>query len=193
MSPPATKGCAAMRTRRAFAIAAAVAPKRRRRSRHAMRQVKPRNRRAPAESGRLCFPLRRGHASPSAGAIGIVPGQAGFVMVAFLATDPDDGTAEAAAPRARRLPRTVRVVAGEGTVVCARCEVAERMIPRMRGLLGRDGLGPGEGMLINPAPSVMTFFMRFPIDVVFIDKAQTIVKIAHSLGPWKTAGARKAV
>ena len=116
-------------------------------------------------------------------------------MVAFLATDPDDGTAEAAAPRARsrRLPRTVRVVAGEGTVVCARCEVAERMIPRMRGLLGRDGLGPGEGMLINPAPSVMTFFMRFPIDVVFVDKAQTIVKIAHSLGPWRTAGARGAV
>src|SRR5438876_1188911 len=75
-----------MRTRRAFAIAAAVAPKRRRRSRHAMRQVKPRNRRAPAESGRLCF----------------------------------------------------------------------------------------------------------PIDVVFIDQAQTIVKIVHSLGPWRTAGARGA-
>ena len=117
-------------------------------------------------------------------------------MVAFLAMNPDDGTDRAVAeprPRSRRLPRTVRVVAGDGTVVCARCEVAERMIPRMRGLLGRDGLGPGEGMLINPAPSVMTFFMRFPIDVVFIDKAQTIVKIAHSLGPWKTAGARKAV
>jgi len=62
----------------------------------------------------------------------------------------------------------------------------------MRGLLGRDGLGPGEGMLINPAPSVMTFFMRFPIDVVFIDKTYTIVKIVHSLGPWKTAGARGA-
>jgi uncharacterized membrane protein (UPF0127 family) len=63
----------------------------------------------------------------------------------------------------------------------------------MRGLLGRDGLGPGEGMLINAAPSVMTFFMRFPIDVVFIDRAQTIVKIVHNLGPWKTAAARKAV
>jgi uncharacterized membrane protein (UPF0127 family) len=36
----------------------------------------------------------------------------------------------------------------------------------------------------------MTFFMRFPIDVVFIDKAKRIVKIVHSLGPWKTAGAR---
>ena len=95
-------------------------------------------------------------------------------------------------PRSRRLTRTVGIVAGEGTVVCTRCEVAERAIPRMRGLLGRDGLAPGEGMLINPAPSVMTFFMRFPIDVVFLDKTKTIVKIVHSLGPWKTAGARGA-
>ena len=94
--------------------------------------------------------------------------------------------------RSRRLPRTVRIVAGDGIEVCSRCEVAESTIARMRGLLGRDGLGPGEGMFINPAPSVMTFFMRFPIDVVFVDKAQTIVKIAHSLAPWKTAGARGA-
>ena len=63
----------------------------------------------------------------------------------------------------------------------------------MRGLLGRDSLDPEEGMLINPAPSVMTFFMRFPIDVVFLDKAQTIVKIVHCLRPWRAAGARKAV
>jgi uncharacterized membrane protein (UPF0127 family) len=112
-------------------------------------------------------------------------------MVAFLATGPDDGADRpAAAVRSRRLPRIVRIVAGDGIEVCARCEVAERTIPRMRGLLGRTGLGPGEGMLINPAPSVMTFFMRFPIDVVFIDKTHTIVKIVHSLGPWKTAGAR---
>jgi len=84
------------------------------------------------------------------------------------------------------------VVAGDGIEVCQRCEVAERTIARMRGLLGRNSLDPGEGMLINPAPSVMTFFMRFPIDVVFIDRAQTIVKVVDSLAPWKTAGARKA-
>jgi uncharacterized protein len=114
-------------------------------------------------------------------------------MVAFLATGPDDGTdrpVAAARPKTRSSPETVRVVTGDGIEVCARCEVAERTIPRMRGLLGRNGLALGEGMLINPAPSVMTFFMRFPIDVVFIDKAKTIVKIVHSLGPWKTAGAR---
>jgi hypothetical protein len=119
-------------------------------------------------------------------------------MVAFLATDvnevADRAVHEAGRPaRSRRLPRTARVVADNGTVVCTHCEVADRTLSRMRGLLGRSGLGPGEGMLIKPAPSVMTFFMRFPIDVVFIDKAQTVVKIAHSLVPWRTAGARGAV
>jgi uncharacterized protein len=114
-------------------------------------------------------------------------------MVAFLAMDPGDGADRAApARRSRRLPRVVRVAAGDDIEVCSRCEVAESTIARMRGLLGRDGLGPGEGMLINPAPSVMTFFMRFPIDVVFIDKAYSIVKVVHSLGAWKTAGARGA-
>lgn len=116
-------------------------------------------------------------------------------MVAFLASDPEDGADHTMAvprPRSRRLPQTVSVVAGNGTVVCTHCEVAERTIARMRGLLGRDGLGEGEGMLINGAPSVMTYFMRFPIDVVFIDRAQTIVKVVHALAPWRTAGARKA-
>ena len=117
-------------------------------------------------------------------------------MVAFLATNLDDETDLAVAeprPRSRRLPRTVRILAAEGRVVCTRCEVVESMLPRMRGLLGRSGLAPGEGMLLNPAPSIMTFFMRFPIDVVFVDKAQTIVKISHTLVPWRLAGARKAV
>jgi uncharacterized protein len=109
-------------------------------------------------------------------------------MVAFLAADTHENVEPR--PRSRRLPRVARVVAGDDIQVCSRCEVAESTIARMRGLLGRDGLEPGEGMLINPAPSVMTFFMRFPIDVVFIDKAYKIVKIVHSLGPWKTAGAR---
>src|SRR5256885_12900873 len=114
-------------------------------------------------------------------------------MVAFLATDPDQGTNTAAAVRrSRRLARTVRIAA-DGREVCVRCELAERTIPRMRGLLGRDGLGPGEGMLINPAPSVMTFFMRFPIDVVFLDRDKKIVKIVPALRPWRVASAAKAV
>jgi uncharacterized membrane protein (UPF0127 family) len=89
--------------------------------------------------------------------------------------------------------RAARVTTGGGVVVCERCEIADRMLPRMRGLLGRDSLEPGAGMLITPSPSVHMFFMRFPIDVVFLDRSRRIVKIAHDLRPWRTASARKAV
>ena len=41
---------------------------------------------------------------------------------------------------------------------------------RLKGFLGRRGLAPGEGLLIVPAGSIHTLFMRFPIDVVFLDQ-----------------------
>jgi uncharacterized membrane protein (UPF0127 family) len=80
-----------------------------------------------------------------------------------------------------------------GTVVCERCEIAAGTLARMRGLLGRDGLEPGGGMLIDGTPSVHMFFMRFPIDVVFLDRGWRVVRIVHGLRPWRVAVARKAV
>jgi uncharacterized membrane protein (UPF0127 family) len=80
----------------------------------------------------------------------------------------------------------------DGTVVCARCEIADRPLKRMRGLLGRDGLAPDEGMLFRPAGSIHMFFMRFAIDVVFCDAELTVLKVVPNLQPWKTAGARGA-
>ena len=44
----------------------------------------------------------------------------------------------------------------------------------MRGLLGRASLPAGEGILLRPAGSVHTFFMRFPIDVVFLDRDEVV-------------------
>jgi hypothetical protein len=77
-------------------------------------------------------------------------------------------------------------------VVCERCEIADRTLARMRGLLGRKGLEPGGGMLLTPEPSVHMFFMRFPIDVIFLDRNNRVVGIKHNLRPWKVAGARGA-
>jgi uncharacterized membrane protein (UPF0127 family) len=104
-----------------------------------------------------------------------------------------EAVADSVTIRRKKLGPLVRVTAPGGRVVCTRCEVAERTFARMKGLLGRTGLGPGQGMLITPAPSVMTFFMRFPIDVVFLDRDRTIVGIRHSLVPWRVAGAKRAV
>ena len=80
-----------------------------------------------------------------------------------------------------------------GVVVCARCEIPESSFGRARGLLGRDGLDPAGGMLIDPAGSVHMFFMRFPIDVVFLNRDRTVVGVKHRLAPWRVAGARRAV
>jgi len=86
-----------------------------------------------------------------------------------------------------------RVRTAAGAVVCERCEVPKSSFARMRGLLGRAGLEPGTGMLIDAAPSVHMFFMRFPIDVVFIDRDRIVVGVRHRLAPWRVAGARHAV
>ena len=80
----------------------------------------------------------------------------------------------------------------EGRVVCERCLVADNALTRMRGLLGRTGLEPGEGLLIRPAGSIHTFFMRFPIDVVFVSRAGEVLKVAREVPPWRTAAARGA-
>ncbi len=86
-----------------------------------------------------------------------------------------------------------KVRTAEGVVLCERCEIPENSFGRMRGLLGRDGLEPGGGMLIDRAGSVHMFFMRFPIDVVFLSRDRTVVGVKHRLAPWRVAGARHAV
>ena len=93
----------------------------------------------------------------------------------------------------RRAPAVVRVVTESGKLVCERCEIPESAFGRARGLLGRDGLEPGDGMLIDRAGSVHMFFMRFPIDVVFLARDRRVVSVRHRLAPWRMAGARGAV
>lgn len=80
----------------------------------------------------------------------------------------------------------------EGTIICARCSIASRPLRRMRGLLGRRELPAGEGVLLSPGSSVHTFFMRFPIDVVFLDEELVVVGIAPEVTPWRTRGRRGA-
>jgi len=93
-------------------------------------------------------------------------------------------------------PPTVTLTRADGEVVCERCVVAATALTRLKGLLGRSGLEPGEGLLLRPASSIHTFFMRFPIDVVFLDRELEVRKVVPELGPWRAAfarGARSAV
>ena len=81
-------------------------------------------------------------------------------------------------PRSPRLPSRGRLYDAADQTVCADCVVASRAIDRMRGLLGRKSLDPSEGLLITHTSSVHTFFMAFPIDVVFLDRALRVLAIA---------------
>jgi uncharacterized membrane protein (UPF0127 family) len=80
-----------------------------------------------------------------------------------------------------RAAATGTLVDEQGRVVCARCEDAASTLTRMRGLMGRPSLEPGEGMLIRRTGSIHTFFMRFPIDAVFLDRQLRVRKIVREL------------
>jgi uncharacterized membrane protein (UPF0127 family) len=84
------------------------------------------------------------------------------------------------------------VRAGDGAVICERCTIADTPLRRMRGLLGRRELGSDEGMLLRPAPSVQTLFMRFPIDVVFLDRNGVVVGVRPEVRPWRSRSCRRA-
>ena len=88
--------------------------------------------------------------------------------------------------------RAERLVNGNGEVLLERCWIADRPWSRMRGLLGRSGLEQGEGLLLKPCGSVHTLFMRFSIDVVFLDRELSVLAVRPEVRPWRTAGARGA-
>ncbi len=89
----------------------------------------------------------------------------------------------------RALPQ-IALANDDGTVVCERCLLAETPFARLRGLLGRSGLPSGEGLLLRPAASIHTAFMRFPIDVVFLDRTNQVLKVVPDLRSWRTASCR---
>jgi uncharacterized membrane protein (UPF0127 family) len=85
--------------------------------------------------------------------------------------------------------RSIELRTVDGRVVCERCLVADSALARTRGLLGRSGLDPGEGLLLKPASSIHMFFMRFAIDVVFLGRGGEIRKVAANVRPWRLAAA----
>jgi uncharacterized membrane protein (UPF0127 family) len=80
----------------------------------------------------------------------------------------------------------------ERNIVCESCFVADTPASRMRGLLGRGELPRGEGILLQPAHSIHTAFMRFPIDAVFVSSEMQVVGITSNLRPWRAVSCRGA-
>jgi uncharacterized membrane protein (UPF0127 family) len=70
--------------------------------------------------------------------------------------------------------------------------VADTALRRIRGLLGRRELAPGDGIVMRPGWSIHTAFMLFPIDVAFVDADQVVLKVVQNLRPFRASVCRGA-
>jgi uncharacterized membrane protein (UPF0127 family) len=88
--------------------------------------------------------------------------------------------------------RTALLVEGRPQPVVERLDVPADSAGRRRGLLGRDRLDEHTGMVIAPSGAVHTFFMRFPIDLVFAARNGRVLRVCHRVKPWRIRAARGA-
>ena len=79
-----------------------------------------------------------------------------------------------------------------GRPLATRLEAAFESKARNRGLLGRDHFPPGAAFILAPCNAVHTFFMRFPIDILFVRRDGGVVKVCPNVRPWRVAGAFSA-
>ena len=71
------------------------------------------------------------------------------------------------------------------TVLAQTADIADSGAKRRTGLLKHERLEPGEGLWIVPCESVHTFFMKFPIDLVYLDKRHRVKKVRNAVPAWR--------
>ena len=69
------------------------------------------------------------------------------------------------------------------TLLSDKCVLANTFFKRFKGLMGKKKIEPGYALVITPCNSIHMFFMRFPIDAVFVDKNNIVLYIV-SIKPW---------
>lgn len=78
------------------------------------------------------------------------------------------------------------------TTLATRLILADTPRTREKGLLGRDGLAAGEGLWIVPCQAIHMFFMRFSIDLVYIDRRKRVRKVRSNVAPWRISACLSA-
>lgn len=71
----------------------------------------------------------------------------------------------------------------KGVAIAQEAECAFSLGQRLKGLLGRSSLTAKQGMVLKPCSSIHTFFMRFSIDVLFLDKNMQVIKAIQNMPP----------
>lgn len=77
------------------------------------------------------------------------------------------------------------------TALCTDGEHATSFWHRLRGLMFRDDLPPNGGLLLEPEWSIHTFFMRFPIDVIFLDRERCVLAVHEGVPPYRLGPAHR--
>jgi uncharacterized membrane protein (UPF0127 family) len=90
-------------------------------------------------------------------------------------------------------PNTAAINVTKGVAIASELEIATSFAARSQGLLGRAGLKPDTGLLIDPCSSIHMWFMRFPIDVIFLDKKNRVVGLKANVKPWGMAWSWRGV
>ena len=91
-----------------------------------------------------------------------------------------------------RLSRARLINARSGEAIATDIDLALTRSARRRGLLERDRLDPAAALVLSPCLAVHTAFMRFAIDVIFVDKAGHVTRIVRRLVPWRAAASFRA-
>jgi len=86
----------------------------------------------------------------------------------------------------------ILINARTGQVMASTVEVALTSADRRRGLLGRNNLDVSAAFVLSPCCAIHTAFMRFPIDVIFLDREGEVIKVVRDLAPWRMAMASRA-
>ena len=76
----------------------------------------------------------------------------------------------------------------QGIVISHKTIQAKKIFSRMLGLMFSESLPGCDGFLITPCTSIHTFFMRYSLDVLFLDKDFKVVKVIYGLKPWRMTG-----
>jgi uncharacterized membrane protein (UPF0127 family) len=71
------------------------------------------------------------------------------------------------------------------TILAKNASLADVLFTRIKGLLGKNILGQEEALIIKPCSAIHTFFMRFAIDVLFVDRKNRIVALKENFKPYK--------
>ena len=73
----------------------------------------------------------------------------------------------------------------KGNTVSGQAKIADSFLKRLIGLTFRKDMAEDEALIFYQASSIHTFFMRFPIDLVFLNKEKRIIRIVEAIRPWK--------